>query len=84
MKKKKAARNAVNTLLGDWQNTDNYMNCKDAFVAGAEWQKGQMEKESVYLTCCGFHAFSACWSMDNIDTSGYKAGDRVKIVFIEK
>ena len=54
-----------------------------AMLAGRMQMKEELMKDAMYLTCCGSHAFSACWCMENVDTSRYKAGDRLKIIVVK-
>lgn len=59
----------------------------DAFIAGAEWQKGQMMKDAVEAKIYGYDDGSfeliASW-LDMPKESKFKDGDKVKIIIVKK
>ena len=78
---------------GDYHNDDCFdatgdrcPHIRKAFIAGAEWQKKQMMKETVEGKIYGYGDGSfeliASW-LDIPDNSRYKDGDKVKIIIIK-
>ena len=53
---------------------------KDAFIAGAKWQKEQMMKEAVEIEVVETCGIPSVW----VKTAQLKAGDKVRIIILPK
>ena len=57
---------------------------KDAFIAGAQWQKEQMMKDAVYGLVCGHDESSPAWiDLNLLNKPNVKVGTEVKLIIIK-